>query len=104
MQQVAQIAILVLSVIILVGGIIGFKKANSKASLIAGAISSVVLGICFGITFVSPQAGYISAIGVAVLLEAIFIKRFIKTKKFMPAGMILLCCLGTQGVLLKALF
>lgn len=104
MQQVAQVSIFVLSIIILVGGIIGFKKAKSKASLIAGVISSVLLDICFGITFVNAQAGFIAAIVVALLLEVVFIKRLLKTQKFMPSGMILLCCLGTQGVLLKALF
>lgn len=45
MQPVAQGSILVLSMIILVGGIMGFKKAKSKASLIAGIISSVLLDL-----------------------------------------------------------
>lgn len=104
MQPVAQGSILVLSMIILAGGIMGFKKANSKASLIAGIISSVLLDICFAVTFVSLQGGFIAAIVVAGLLEVVFVRRFIKNPKFMPAGMVLLCCLGTQGVLLKALF
>lgn len=104
MQQVAQVSIMVLSFIVLIGGVIGFKKAKSKASLIAGVISATLLDICFAVTFMNPQAGFIAAIVVAGMLDVVFVMRLMKTQKFMPSGMVLLCCLGTQGVLLKALF
>mgnify|MGYP003865272557 CR=1 FL=1 len=88
---------------VLVGGIIGFKKAKSKASLIAGVASSVALDLCFAVGFVNMQAALISGLVVITLLDLVFIMRLIKTKKFMPAGMILIMCLVTQGVILSNL-
>lgn len=96
MGNVAHYAIVVLSQLVLVGGIIGFKKANSKASLIAGVISSLALDACFAVGFFNMQAAYISALVVTGLLDVVFIKRLIKTKKFMPSGMILILCIITQ--------
>lgn len=103
MTTAAHYAILILSTFVLVGGIIGFKKAGSKASLIAGGISSVILDACFGLGFVNQQAGFIAALVVTLLLDGFFIKRFVKTKKFMPAGMTIILCTITQVLIAAAL-
>ncbi|MDP3509320.1 MAG: TMEM14 family protein [Candidatus Melainabacteria bacterium] len=103
MTAVAHYAIIILSTFVLVGGVIGFKKAGSKASLIAGAISAVLLDACFAIGFVNMQAGFIAALVVTGLLDAFFLKRLMKTMKFMPSGMILLLCVITQGLIVAAL-
>jgi uncharacterized membrane protein (UPF0136 family) len=103
MANVAHYAIIILSQLVLVGGIIGFKKANSKASLIAGVISSVALDACFAYGFVNLQAGLIGALVVTGLLDIVFIMRLMKTKKFMPSGMILILCIITQVLCAKAL-
>ena len=103
MTVVAHYAIIILSTFVLIGGIIGFKKAGSKASLIAGAISAVLLDACFAIGFVNMQAGFIAALVVTGLLDGFFVKRLIKTKKFMPAGMILILCGLTQVLIVAAL-
>ena len=103
MTAVAHYAILILSTFVLVGGIIGFKKAGSKASLIAGGISAVLLDACFGLGFANLQAGFIAALVVTGLLDAFFAKRLMKTQKFMPSGMILLLCVITQALIVAAL-
>ncbi|MFA6212398.1 MAG: TMEM14 family protein [Candidatus Obscuribacterales bacterium] len=103
MTAVAHYAIIILSTFVLVGGIIGFKKAGSKASLIAGGISSVLLDACFALGFANMQAGFIAALVVTGLLDAFFAKRLMKSKKFMPSGMILLLCLITQALIAAAL-
>ncbi|CAN5282583.1 hypothetical protein BH11CYA1_BH11CYA1_28170 [soil metagenome] len=103
MTAVAHYAILILSTFVLVGGIIGFKKAGSKASLIAGGISALLLDICFGLGFANLQAGFIAALIVTSLLDGFFAKRFMKNKKFMPSGMILLLCAITQVLIVAAM-
>ncbi len=102
-MQLAHYSLMILSTLVLVGGIIGFKKAKSKASLIAGVASSVALDICFAIGFVNMQAALISGMVVITLLDIVFIMRLIKTKKFMPAGMILILCIVTQVIIMSNL-
>lgn len=104
MQNVASVTVLVLSLLTMVGGVMGFVKAKSKASLIAGVISGLALAGCFAYSLQAPRDGLMGALFVTGLLDIVFIMRYVKTKKFMPAGMMLLCCIGTQGVLAKALF
>ena len=42
MLEIAKTSVLVLAVMVLVGGIMGFVKAKSKASIISGVISSIL--------------------------------------------------------------
>ena len=76
--------------LMLVGGVIGYKKAGSKMSLMMGIVSSVFIFIGLTITQKSPTKGYTLIAVMAVFLLGIFIKRFIKTKSFMPSGMLVI--------------
>lgn len=94
----------VLAVLMLVGGVIGFKKAKSKASLISGIVSCILLGVCFAVTLSQQSAGLMGGFVVTCLLDVVFIIRLSKTKKFMPAGMMLIVVVITQAILGMALF
>lgn len=85
--------LLVLSTLVLVGGVIGFRKANSKASLISGIVSFVLLDIAFFISLNNLQTGLALGAGVTAALLLVFTIRLAKTKKFMPSGMMLAACL-----------
>lgn len=87
----------------LVGGVIGFKKASSKASLIAGVVSCILLAVCFAITLSQTTPGLIGGFIVTCLLDVVFVMRLVKTKKFMPSGMMLIVVILTQVVLASAL-
>ncbi|MBM3835622.1 MAG: hypothetical protein FJ403_20600 [Verrucomicrobia bacterium] len=78
-------------VLLLAGGLIGFLKAGSKASLIASLISAILLGL---FQFVIPGAGYAADIVLGALL-IFFGMRFVKGKKFMPAGLMTVVTLVT---------
>ena len=72
-------------VLLLVGGLMGFIKGKSKVSLIMSAVFAALLVLCaLGIIF-KP---YVADILLAALL-VVFAMRLAKTKKFMPAGMML---------------
>lgn len=72
-------------VFLVVGGLIGFLKAKSPISLIMSVIFAALLTPCaLGIIF----KAYMADIFLAVLL-VVFGMRLAKTKKFMPAGMML---------------
>ncbi|OQW83600.1 MAG: hypothetical protein BVN30_05715 [Proteobacteria bacterium ST_bin16] len=103
-MEVAKISVLALAIIVFAGGIMGFVKAKSKASLISGVISGIALAVCFAISLSEIRQGLMGALVVSGLLTVVFIIRYVKTKKLMPAGLMLLCCIGSLGLLSKALF
>ena len=90
MFNLLSVCFLVYGVLMLLGGIFGFIKAGSKVSLIMGIISGIL--IFLGVVFL--ERGQYSA-GRAVLaftsfiLSGIFALRLLKTRKFMPSGMLL---------------
>jgi len=103
MFEIAKMFVLGLAVLCLLGGIMGFVKAKSKASIIAGSISAVLLAACFGVAMVHVKTGLIGAIVVAGLLEFHFTKSYMKSKKPMPAIPMLGSCFVTQVVIIAAL-
>ena len=86
-MSLALIIALIYGVLTIVGGVVGYLKARSKPSLISGIVSGLLLiigalraaqGIASGLWLVKI---------VTLLLVIVFIIRLIKTKKFMPAGL-----------------
>lgn len=91
--DVVRIVIILHGVLLAAGGIMGFVKAQSKPSLIAGVASAVLLFTCLGVSFIAPTAAEFAAFAISDTLMLVFAMRLNKTKKFMPSGMMLLICL-----------
>ena len=73
-------------VLLLVGGLIGFFKGRSQVSLIMSAAFGAALILCaLGLVFKSNVADILMAV-----LLVVFAMRLAKTKKFMPAGLMLI--------------
>ena len=83
-----QILFSVYAILLLVGAVIGFK-AGSKASLIAGSISAALTQLGVFILSLQPKNGFIFLLVLNAALVFTFTKRYLKTKKFMPSGMLL---------------
>ena len=86
-MEAAKIYFIVFGLLTLAGGIIGYVKAGSVASIIAGAITGVLLLIA---AFLLPEyraAGLATALIVSLLLAAQFIPKLLRTGRVMPAGM-----------------
>lgn len=96
-------SILIFSILVLAGAIMGFVKANSKASLIAGLISASAFTYCYWLSLNGdPLFAFKLAFVFIGVLEFIFLVRLIKTKKFMPSGLMLILCIVEQIILYSA--
>ena len=78
-------------VLLVVGGMVGYLKAGSKASIIASVSFAAALTLCaIGVIFQPHVADIILAV-----LLVFFGFRLSKSKKFMPNGMMLILTLAT---------
>jgi len=78
---------LIFGALTIIGGVIGYVKAGSVPSIIAGAITGVVLLIAGYILPEHRAAGLITALVVSLLLAAQFVPKLVRTGKMMPAGL-----------------
>jgi uncharacterized membrane protein (UPF0136 family) len=84
------IAAIAYGLLSMVGGIVGYTKAKSQASLISGLISGILLILGGILTYQGMSWGLISAAIVTGVLIVVFASRLNKTRKFMPAGLMLI--------------
>jgi uncharacterized membrane protein (UPF0136 family) len=94
----AKIYFIVFGLLTIAGGIIGYVKAGSMPSIIAGSITGILLLIGAWMLPEHRQAGLLTVLIVSLLLAAQFIPKFIQTGKAMPAGM--MSILSTIGIIM----
>jgi uncharacterized membrane protein (UPF0136 family) len=83
----AKIYFIIFGVLTIVGGVIGYVKAGSVPSIVAGVITGILLLVA---AFLLPEravAGLAVGLITSLLLAAQFIPKFVSTGKVMPAGM-----------------
>jgi uncharacterized membrane protein (UPF0136 family) len=76
-------------VLLVIGGLIGFLKAKSKISLITSILFAIILGFV-AVDQPKPIFSVEWSWGILSFLALIFFIRLLRTKKFMPSGMMLL--------------
>ena len=92
------LALIGYGVVAIIGGFIGFVKSQSKVSIISGTISGGGLLIAGAAAAQNQEWGKIAGMAIASLLVIVFMVRLIKTKKFMPAGLMILGGVVTLGI------
>ncbi|MBS4168274.1 TMEM14 family protein [Parachlamydia sp. AcF125] len=80
---------------VLIGGMIGYVKAQSLASLVMAAGFAALLGFAGWLMWKSRREGYYLAIALIAFLGLFFLYRFSMSMKFMPAGLMVLLSLAT---------
>ena len=95
------VAAIAYGILAVAGGIIGYVQAKSKASLISGIISGLLLIIAGVMQLQGQGLGLILAIVVTIALVIVFAIRLAKTRKFMPAGLMTALGVAALVVMLK---
>ena len=84
------IAALTYGILAMIGGIIGYIKANSQVSLFSGIISGLLLILAAYFQIQGQAWALILAVLVTGILVIFFALRLAKTRKFMPAGLMVI--------------
>ena len=96
-----KIYFIIFGILTIAGGIVGYVKAGSTASIIAGSISGVLLLLAAWLMPEHRAVGLVVALVVSLLLAAQFIPKFFRTRKVMPAG--LMSILSVIGIIVALL-
>lgn len=83
------IVLIVYGLLNCLGGILAFFKARSIPSLIAGDLAGTLLIVAGVFHFWGAPWAASLGLGITVLLCVVFGMRYAKTRKWMPAGMLL---------------
>ena len=86
-MEATKVYFIIFGALTIIGGIIGYVKAGSVPSIVAGAITGVLLLIAASLLPTHRNAGLATAFVVSFLLAAQFVPKLIRTGKMMPAGM-----------------
>ncbi len=87
MTDLTRIYYFVFAALTIAGGVMGFVKAGSTASIVAGSISGALIIVAAVLLKTNVVAGLALGGIVALALLGRFAPGFFSTGKFMPAGM-----------------
>ena len=97
---VGQVTLGIYGVLLAVGGLIGYFKAGSRPSLIAGLLSAVAAFAALGLSVGRSQLGPPLGLLLGIVLFVLFGYRYaIKTGKFMPSGLLAVVSLVVMVVM-----
>ncbi len=99
----ARIVLVVYALLMLGGGIAGWRAARSKPSLVSGLGSAAILLAALAWSRSDPRAGFATAALVAGALAVVFLVRLAKTRKAMPAGGLLVLSIAAAAFFLYAM-
>jgi uncharacterized membrane protein (UPF0136 family) len=85
---------------VLVGGLIGYLKAGSIASLAMGLFFSALLFSCAFAIYKKSVLGHVLSLALTSFLLLFFGFRFFQKLAFMPAGLMVCLSIGLLSILL----
>jgi len=94
----AKIYFIVFGILTIAGGVIGYVKAGSTASIIAGSISGLLLLVAAFLLPGQALVGLTIGFFVSLLLAGRFLPAFLRSGKMMPDG--IMAVLSLLGIVL----
>jgi uncharacterized membrane protein (UPF0136 family) len=100
---IAHVVLGIYAVLLAVGGVLGFVKARSRASLISGLLSAVFAVVALGLALLRNRFGIPLGVLLAIVLFVLFGYRYaLRGRRFMPSGLLAVVSLVVLAVLLLA--
>ncbi|MFO0951046.1 MAG: TMEM14 family protein [Isosphaeraceae bacterium] len=88
-MRIEHVVLFLYAVLLGVGGVMGFIKARSHASLISGLLSAFAAAAAAVVSLMGYQWGVPLGVTLALVLFVLFGYRYaIRNKKFMPSGVL----------------
>lgn len=86
---VGYVALAVYAILLGAGGVMGYVKAQSRPSLIAGLVTAAatLLALVVGVTS-TPNTGFLLGLLIAGVMTVFFFGRWQKAHQFMPSGLL----------------
>lgn len=100
MLLLGQVILVVYGMLLIVGGVMGKAKAGSTVSIVAGVLSGAASLAGYVVSFGNPELGFLIGGMLALLLSGVFLSRFFRTRKVMPAGIVLVLSLVVGAALM----
>jgi uncharacterized membrane protein (UPF0136 family) len=98
---IGHITLAVYAVLLAVGGVMGFVKARSHASLISGLLSAVFAVVALVLAMMGNRFGFPLGALLAMVLFVLFGYRYaLRNKKFMPSGLLAVVSLVVLAVMM----
>ena len=102
--HVGHVTLAVYALLLAGGGIMGFVKARSRASLIAGVVSAAAAVAAMGLSVAGYSFGRPLGLTLAIVMFVFFGYRFAtRNRKFMPNGMMAVVSLVVAAILIVPL-
>ncbi len=97
---VAQVTLAIYALLLAAGGLIGYLKAGSRPSLIAGSISALAVLAALLLSARNHRWGVPLGMIISITLFLLFGYRYaVKTRKFMPSGLLAVVSLVVLAVM-----
>ena len=98
---VGHVTLGIYAALLAVGGIMGFVKARSRASLIAGLVSAAAALVALVLARLRYALGFPLGMALAIVLFLFFGYRFaLKGRKFMPTGLLAVLSLVVLAIMI----
>jgi len=100
-STIAHVTLAIYAALLAVGGVVGFIKARSNASLIAGLVSAIAALVALSLSLAGSWWGTALGSLLAIVLFIFFGYRYaMRSRKFMPAGMMAVVSLIVLAIMM----
>jgi uncharacterized membrane protein (UPF0136 family) len=87
--RIEHVVLVLYAILLAAGGVMGFVKARSRASLISGVLSAIAAMAAAVLSLMGYKWGNVLGVTLTIFLFVLFGYRYaIRNKKFMPSGML----------------